>query len=329
MRNKSVVALSAAVLFGLAGCGGDEPAAVAEDGQVTIKLGYAPIAGEAHLPLGIQAGVFEENGIDLELVPLATSAAGVAQLTNGQLQVVVGGVTGVITSRAGGIKVQIVSGMYADQPEPNEQIQTVVGADSGIKSWKDLEGKTVAVNAVKCCYEFWVNESVRQAGGDPSTITYVQIPFAEQITAIEAGNVDAMTSLQPFPMQLTGTGDYISLGDPAAIAYDDPENVAVVGFMSQQYIEDNPDVVERWNKALASAADYANQHPDELRDVIAQETKIDPALIANMPLPNYTTEVRPDVVAKETGFLVDAGVITEAPPVSDLIWSEAPGNVGG
>jgi NitT/TauT family transport system substrate-binding protein len=324
MKIRKVGVIVVAMVLALAGCsdaGGNE---VSDNGQTTIKFGYAPIAGFAHLPLGIQQNIFADRGINLELVPLANSAAGVSQLTNGQLNVVGGGVDGVITSRSSGINVQIVSGMYADAPAPDDQVQTVVPADSGIKSWTDLEGKTVAVNAIKCCYEFWVNEAVRKAGGDPSTIEYVQIPFAEQKTAIEGGRVDAMTSLQPFPTQLTETGDYISLGDPAAIAYDDPTNVAVVGFMSQDYIAKNADLVGRWNDALAAAAEYANSHPEELKEVIVKESKQDPALVAAMPLPTYTNEVKPKVVEMSAGFLKDAGVIEEVPAIDSLIWSDAP-----
>lgn len=302
---------------------GAEPEPAASDGTVTIKLGYARVAGQAQLPLGIDKGIFKQNGVNLELVPIVTSAAAIAQLQNGQLDIVVGGATGVINSAVSGIDLRVVNGMWADKAGPDQQWHTVVPANGKVKSWKDLEGSTVAVNSIKCCFELYVNEAVRKDGGDPSKVKYIQIPFAEQVNALRDGKVDAFASLQPFPAQILGA-DFVSLGDPAAIAFDDVESVAVVGFMTAKYVTENADAVKKWTNALKAASDYANAHPDEVRAVIVRETKSDAALIEKMPLPNYTNIVKPEVLAKEAQFLVAAGVIPKAPDVDKLVWADAP-----
>jgi NitT/TauT family transport system substrate-binding protein len=273
----------------------------------------------AALILGAEQGFFEDEGIDLKIGQAATGAAAITQLINGDQQVGLGGISPVITAAAGDIPIAIVSGAVNDREDPaGTQYQTIVPADSDIKSFADLEGKTVAVNSLKCCWEFWIREAVEQDGGDPDSLNLLQVPFPEAVTALRQGTVDAISTLQPFATQLRQEG-FRDIGDSPAIAFDNPENGNTVFYMSQQFIAENPGIVDRWRAALEKSADYANSHPDETRAQIIEKTGADPQLVQSAPLPQYTAEVDRDTVEKEGEFLVKYGVIKEAPGLDTLV----------
>lgn len=319
---RNAIAVAAVVALAATGCGGSEDDA-AQDGPVTITVGAATTASSIPVVLGIEQGIFEREGINLEQAFSGTGAGAISQLINGEVTVALGGISGVVTANASNIEVQMVTGGVADHEVDGEgQYQTLVAADSGIESFSDLEGKTVAVNSLECCWEFWTRESVREDGGDQASLNMTQIPFPDQVTALREGRVDAVTTLQPFVTQLLEDG-FVSLGDPAAIAHDNPENGNTNYFMARSFIEENPDAVDAWYRALAAAAEYANNHPEETRAAIVEVTGSDPELIDRAPLPFYTAEIDRQTVENEARFLVDYGVIEEAPPYEDLVWDGA------
>jgi len=326
-RFSACVAVCALAIIA-AGCGGSDNTSTGSGGSgqgktVTITVGAAQSPSAAAVELGQQKGIFKRHGIALKMAPVATGAAGVAQLVNGQIQVALGGLSGVITASSQNIPVKFVSGGVSDHPDKaGTQYQTIVSTKSGITSFKDLSDKTVAVNSLKCCWEFWTREAVEKAGGNSKSLKMVQVPFPDQVAALKQGRVQAVTTLQPFATSLIGQG-YKSIGDPAAIAYDNPDNTNTNFFMSDKFISGNPDAVKRWQAALQDASEYANAHPDETRKVIATLTKGAPDLIAKMPLPRYTAALDRKAIEDEAKFLVKYGVIKQAPAYDKLAWTGA------
>ena len=289
--------------------------------KVKITAGVAASQSSTALILGAKHGFFEEEGIELTIDDSATGAGGVPQLINGQQQAVLGGISGAITAVAAKIPVAIVSGSVNDREDPaGTQYQTIVPAGSDIQSFADLSGKTVAVNSLKCCWELWIREAIARDGGDQSSVNLVQLRFADAVTALREGKVDAISTVQPFATALRQEG-YRDIGDSPAIAYGNPDNGNTVFYMSKQFIEQNPGIVERWRKALQRSADYANSHPEETRAQIIEKTGANAALVQSAPLPQYSAEIDREAVKKEAELLVKYGVIKEAPSLDSLIAS--------
>ena len=286
---------------------------------VAIKAGVAASQSSAALLLGVKQGFFKDEGIDVTTDFSATGAGGIPQLINGQLQTVLGGISGSIAAASEGIGIAIVSGSVNDREDPaGTQYQTIVSPNSSIKSFADLSGKTIAVNSLLCCWDFWVREAVEKDGGDSSSLKLVQLSFPDAVTALQQGNVDAISTVQPFATQLRQEG-FRDIGDSPAAAYDDPNNGNTVFTMSRQFIDQNPGIVERWQKALQKSSDYANDHPDETRAQIIEQTKADPELVNKAPLPLYSAKIDRNAVEREAGFLVKYGVIKKAPSLDSLI----------
>ncbi len=321
--------MAAAVALSLlvAGCGGsDDEASGGSSGggggegeTVKIVAGVAVSPSSAVLLIGQEQGFFEEEGIELELASAASAAGGVPNVINGQLDVVLGGISGVVLAVAQGIPVQFVSGAVTDiETEQGTIYQTMVAPDSGIESFADLEGKTVGVNSLNCCWDFWIREAVEKDGGDPSTMNLVQLPFPDQGPALRNGSVDAISTLQPFATQLSQEG-FVNIGDSPAVAYDNPEAGNTNYFMATSFLEEHPGLLERWQRAIQRSSDYANEHPDEVRALIVERVGTPADLVEQAPLPFYTAELDTDAIEKEAEFAVKYGVIEEAPSIEDLV----------
>jgi NitT/TauT family transport system substrate-binding protein len=319
----TAAAVSLALLLAGCGGGGDEASGGSSDsgegGTVKIVAGVAVSPSSAVLLVGQEQGFFEDEGIELELASAASAAGGVPNVINGQLDVVLGGISGVVLAVAQGIPVQFVSGAVTDiETEQGTIYQTMVAPDSGIESFADLEGKTVGVNSLNCCWDFWIREAVEKDGGDPSTLNLVQLPFPDQAAALRSGNVDAVSTLQPFATQLSQEG-FVNIGDSPAVAYDNPEAGNTNYFMATSFLEEHPGLLERWQRAIQRSSDYANEHPEEIRALIVERVGTPAELVEQAPLPFYTAELDTDAIEKEAEFAVKYGVIEEAPSIEDLV----------
>ncbi|UZX03111.1 ABC transporter substrate-binding protein [Arthrobacter sp. CDRTa11] len=323
LKSISIVALAlTATLTTVAGCSPGPGSTNGTDGSgetVDIVAGVAASMSSLNLRLGMEQGFFAEEGLNVTTVPSGTGAGGVTGLINGEIQVALGGLSGTITAASQNIPVVFVSGGIADAESPEGPwYATLVSPDSGIKSFKDLEGKTVAINSLNCCWDFWTRESVIADGGDDSKLKLVQLPFAQQATALASGQVDAITTQQPFAKQAELEG-FVSIGDPAAIAYGDPENGNTNYFMAKSFVDDNPGVVERWRAALQKSTDYAKANPDKVREAAISMVSLNPDLVKAAPVPNFVVELDRNAIEKETGWLLKYGVIQNAPSVDSLI----------
>ena len=58
-----------------------------------------------------------------------------------------------------------------------------------MKTPKDLEGKTIAVNTLNNICGVTINATLEEKGVDVSTLKYTEVPFPEMVAALEKGRV--------------------------------------------------------------------------------------------------------------------------------------------
>jgi NitT/TauT family transport system substrate-binding protein len=299
------------------------PSAAADgskSGTTKIKYGYLPVDNQAAVRLGDRRGIFAKHGITLTFAPVApTGAAAISQLLSGQIDAAGAAVTSVIAAVSQRVPVRAVSS-YTDNYEKGGKTQNalIVRADSGIGSFKDLEGKTVGVNSLKGTWEVGLKEAIARDGGDPSKVKIVAIPFNTHVATLKRGTADAVAAIEPFLSELLAAG-YKSLGSTDAAALDDPVGSSGAVYMSKKFIDEHPDVVERWNAALAEASEYANSHPEETRAIIAEETGAPIAAVKRRPLPAYNGQLDRRVIETWGELLVKYDIIDSAPPIEEVV----------
>lgn len=325
--------ITAALLVGVAGCGGNDESATTSGGSsssagnepITLSIGYTPIADEAVLKIASAQGIFEKHGLKVKYTAAAPGTALIAQLLNGQVDVGVGALTGVMAAVSQKIPVAAVSAVSRDyETEGQTAYATMVASDSGVSSFKDLEGKTVAVNSLQGIWEITTREAVAQDGGDPKKVKLTQITFGDQVAALRSGRVDAISTLQPVPTVLASQG-YKRLGDAQAIAAGDPETVATVAFMTKAKIQKQPEAPKRWVAAIAEASEYANAHPDEVKKVIISESKAPAEAINEAPVPVFTPAIPRANVDVFSKLMVKYGGQKVPVTADQVLWDGVPG----
>jgi NitT/TauT family transport system substrate-binding protein len=287
MRRSARICLAAALLISAAACGssGSSDGAKA-GGKDKVTAGVIAIVDTAPIHLGKAKGFFAKQNIDLSITPVQGGAASISGTVGGQFQFAFGNVTSLLTAREQGLPIKVVANGVSSTGEQGKDFSAVlVKKDSPIRSAKDLAGKKVSVNQLKNIGDTTIRASVRKDGGDPSKVTFIELPFPDAPAALQAGRVDAIWVVEPFVSQAISQG-----ARPAAWNFADaaPDLTVAAYFTTTKT---DPDLVKRFTAAMDESLSYADGHPDEAREILKTYTKIDPAILAKINLPKWPTEI--------------------------------------
>ncbi|MET0416234.1 MAG: ABC transporter substrate-binding protein, partial [Actinoplanes sp.] len=175
----------------------------------------------------------------------------------------------------------------------------------------DLAGKKISVNTLKNIGDTTVRESVRKAGGDPSGINFVEMPFPNMPAALDAGQVEAAWVVEPSLSQIVGAGGRVVAWNYVDAA---PELTVATYFTSTKLQGENADLVKRFTEAVNESLEYASSHPEEVRAILGTYTKIDEKTRAALTLPLWPQEINKSSVETLSKLGQQDGIFGGATP---------------
>jgi NitT/TauT family transport system substrate-binding protein len=306
-----------------AGCGDDDEGGGGGGGgggapeAVTLKVGVIPIADVAPLYLGIDKGFFEEEGLTIEPQLAEGGAAIVPSVVSGDYQVGFSNTTSLIIAASKNLPIQIISqGVLGGETTEEAWDGVIVPKGSDVKELGDLEGKTVAVNTLNNVSQVVVNTALKEAGADYTKVKYVEVPFPDMNAALESGRVDAAFQVEP------GYSGGLAAGSRnISNAYEEmaPNYTVATYFASKQYIAENRDVIDRFNRAIQKSLDYAAQNDAEVRAIVGTYTEIPQEVLDKMNLPVWKADLNRPTIEQTAAAAKEYGFIEEEPSLDELI----------
>lgn len=329
-RRRFLTGASAAALTGLlalTGCGSGSPSApenapntdgaAPEAGLDQVSVGLIPITDVAPIYLGMQEGYFEDEGIQLSVQLAQGGAAIVPAVMTGEYQFGYSNVVSLLIAQDKTLPVKVVSNGSSSTNVPGEDVTEVAAMpDSGIESAADLVGKTVAVNALNNFADVTIRNSIEEAGGDPQDVNFVEMPYPNMPAALERGDVDAAWTTEPFRTQILEAGGEIV----ASPMTDLTENFdSAFYFTSEQTLQEDPELVERFRRALDKSFTFAMENEDEVRTIIQDYAKITPELAETVEMSKWYSEINMEGLQKLGTAAQKYGVLENEPDYDALI----------
>lgn len=308
--------MTAAIALGLAmAFSATAPSSPAKAQEMTkLRVGYIPVGIYAYFWRARDAGYFKDEKIEIELVPMAGGGQIIPALQSGALQFGISDALGVLNARNGGIPVTFVS--FNFQQTSDAPVHAVLSMDPAIKTAADLKGKSVATNLSFNTDWTMMREWLRKQNVDLKTVTFREIPFPDMLAAVRNNTVAAVGAVEPFVTLGTAQGANI-LGYYFADVKSPNVLSGIVAMLP--YVEKNKDVVQRFMRAVNRAIDDF-QDPKIVRETIAANTKIPPAVIEKMNLGQWSKSVPPETMQ----FWVDAakkeGIVNATADLNSLVW---------
>lgn len=331
MNIKTTRKLSAAALIAalsLTGCaqgsisgGADSGSGSKGDSSLTkATIGLFPSSAVGAIQLGINKGYFEEEGIDLEMLLGQGSAAQLPSLTSGSLEFMLASPTTPLVATTKGLDVKIISGYAMNRPDiVEDSVAVLVGPKSNIKRAKDLEGKTVSINALGSIGDIGIREAISLDGGDPSKVNFVQLGFNEVAAQLESGQIDAGMAGPPFMQQIVANkGKVIS----DFINESELGGAELVIVSSGALTEKDPELVRGFNAALGKTLTYAEENQDEVRALLPEVLGTSEEAAAKTDFIEWKADLDVDALNQFADLMKKYGLVEERPDIDQTVWSK-------
>lgn len=286
-----------------------------------------PLGSTLPVHAAISKGIFERNGLRVELTEGQDPALFTAGLAKGQYDLAMSVPTIVLVAAERGLDVQVVSRMQRSTPEnPGGGWFT---KDRSIDTFAKLKGKKIGVPALTGVITDSLVYLLKKNGVDRDEVKFVQMPFATMGDQLKAGRVDAVVAGIPFSHKLAASG-FRRHGDVVAAAVKDASGGRVNSGMtalfvsSSKFARENPDTIRAWRKSLNEAIDYLQSHEAEARRMLQTWLKMPPAVAESAPLPSWQVEITPQDLQPYVTISKAVGTIKSEPDVNKLVWQDGP-----
>jgi len=294
----------------------DAPETTAPMETYDVKVAALPIAETGAIWAALDAGIFEDHGINLEILPAQGGAQAIPGLVSGEVDFAIGQPMGPFRAALAGEQVRMLTN-YANSLTTLPDVNSVVAsAASGVTSWKDLSGKKVSVNSPNAAGDLTIRAAVANDGGDPNSIEFVVVAFPDAPGQIEAGTIDAAWVPDPFRGMIVGAGG-TDLGGPYQATI--PGLTVLTNFTLQSVIDEQPGMVAAWTAALTEALEYASANEAEVRAAIAKYLDIPPAAADGIVLPTFTADLGTAHLEELIELALEYGYFEQAPDLGTLI----------
>lgn len=269
---------------------------------VTVAVETDATYWQEPMNYAVEQGWFEEVGITIKPIAFAGDTA-IPLVENGEAEIGVTAMGNVIVAADAGLATRAMAGMFVEGEGRDDILSSLVASpDSGITDVKGLEGKTIAVNELRSASVAKTMKRVQDAGGDPTTLNWVAIPFPGMVEAMTRGDVDAAVIVAPFTSMAEAAGaTWIS---PLAFV-NDP---VPVYFAKQGWIDEHPDEAAAFLSVLERAYEYGNANRAEMKDSFIARSGIPAEMAAALPDLTWVARLSQQVVEENISVYSEFGL---------------------
>ncbi len=290
-------------------------AQAAPGAPVVIRAGTIPADVSAVVEYARDNGYFKNAGLDVQIQIMQSGPVIAPAVIGGSLDVGAAN-TG---SLAGAVERGLPLKIFAPASQVSASTSTdviMVKEDSPIKSAADMNGKTVAIVAMKTVQHALFLAWIDKNGGDSKTIKMIEIPFPEMIGALDSGRVDVAIPSEPFTSQGRAGNRVIGNCYEALTS-----QMLLFGFFATDaWLTANTQTALKFAAAIKQAAIWANSHQKASAVLLTKFTGLDPAVADKMGRATYATALEPAMIQPAIDSMVKYGFLPKAIDPAQLIW---------
>jgi NitT/TauT family transport system substrate-binding protein len=320
-RRWAAVAIAAVAATAVAGCGllgdsDDESGGNDKVEKATVKIGIIPkLIDIAGFERARNAGYFDAEGLKVELVTIKSATEAVPKLKTGELDFAFGNWTSFIAAQSEGtIKLRMV----ADGLQAKEGMTGLVAMPgSGIKSPKDMVGKSVGVNALVGNVTLTSQAVIEAADVDPASVEFKVVPTANAINALQTGQIDVMSLQEP---NLTLAKQQLGVVVVADRATGPVADFPISGYVStDDFVKKNPKTAAAFARAMTKGqGDMADRQTVE--ETLLDYADIEPNTAKAVGVGVFPTKVDQTRMQKVADLMLTYGQLTAKFDVAPMIY---------
>jgi ABC-type nitrate/sulfonate/bicarbonate transport system substrate-binding protein len=195
----------------------------------------------------------------------------------------------------------------------------MVENSSPLQTARDLNGKTVAVDGLRNITQFAVMAWMDKNGGDPSSLKFVEMPFAEMGAALAAKRVDAAQISEPAASGARANArvfaqSYDAIGSSFA---------TTAWVATAAWAHANPGIVKRLVQTVYDGARWANVNRDRTAEVLSKVSGMQIDVIRRINRSTFAERYTPGLITPVIDVALRYGAITKAITPNDVFAMDA------
>ena len=290
--------------------------------QAKGKLGYMKIVDNAAMFMAMEKGFFKTEGLELETIPMAGGAVIVQGVTSGDLQFGWTNVISLYQAHVEGFDFKLVAGGATNVKGKTESHAIQVLKTSPIKSAKDLEGKTVAVNTLNNIVHLMAMAWIDKSGATSGKVKFVEVPFPQMEAALVSGKIDAISVHEPFATAAVEKGQTRVLAYPWGEVL--PKFLIASWFASEKWIAKNREIGQAFVRAISRGVDAIHADPEGSRTAMVKWAGLNPDLAGKIALPVFERGISETDVQATIDLTQKYKLISKPIKARDVISDLAP-----
>lgn len=268
---RTLAALAVGTMVALA-AGAQAP----EKKKITIAVGGKNLFYYLPLSVAERKGYFKDEGLEVEIPDFAGGAKALQALVGGSADMVSGAYEHTINMAA---KKQPIKAVVLQAKFSSIVLLLPKDKAAKYKGPADLKGLKVGVTAPGSSTNMFVNNILAKGGLKPTDISVVGVGAGSgAVAAMEKGEIDALSNLDPVITQLESTGKFVPVADSRTEKgmqeiYGGDYHASVI-YITDEYIKKYPNTVQAVVNAMVRANRWiAKATPQEIVDLMPDAYK--------------------------------------------------------
>ena len=284
-----------------------------------IKLVVSLWAGDAHAFIAKELGIFEKNGVNVELIYREDypDAQQLYQYEN---------VDGLFSTMSDAIYYNsgLVSSKIVYITDYSDGADVIVG---NMGSFDEIKGKTISVENINSYSHIFVLSALNKIGLTENDVYFKTIPAQDVVAALDAGIIDAGHTWEPSTTKAKNYG-YKVLFTSGEI----PFGITSTLILKSDLLEQRPEDVRKIVQSLIEAQEYRDNNWEKSLEIMAKHLNLTTSKVQSGFVGIHTLNLtenlevfNSDLIKKQIDFIskyyIERGQIDYSPQLEDVIDS--------
>ncbi len=283
--------------------GDQQPAETIE--PVTLKVVILPVLDTLPIRVAQKEGLFEKNGVKVELIPAQAAPERDQLISAGQADGMINEVLSTMFYNQNETRVEIVR--YARSATAQDSLFAIlVAGNSGIETLDDLKGVEIGISQ-GTVIEYVTSRLLEAEGFAEADIKSIAVPnISSRVELLLNGELKAAVLPEPLTSLAVSQGARVILADTSHPEY----SFSTLSFR-KEIIDQHPEAIRAFLKAVEEAVTQLNTSPDQYKGILSDQKLVPGPLLPTFKMPVFST----------------SGVPTQAQWDDTLAWAKSKGLV--
>lgn len=311
--DKKLLAAIVVVVIVIVGIGAYDFSGSEDSNKVTI--GYLPSDHDAALFIAEAHDMYEEKGIETELVQFNNGGDLMTAMASGEVDVGYVGITPVLSSIQNGVPVKVVAGVQT------EGSGLAVSEESGITQASDLKGKSIATPGEASIQYMLLAYYLENNGMSTDDLNISAMKVAPMNDALNSNKIDGMLTYEPYVTIATENGNSLFVDSSEIL----PGHPCCVVAASDKFIEENPDqlkdIIAIHENATKYIQENTKQAASELPEDIVSDVAIEEKALSGINFISGLSDEYKQSVMDFMNIEVDLGILKQPLTEEQIFWT--------